>query len=51
TISTKNKLGTLESDMTCLYGKFVTEPMRGYKILNKFLEEKFTTVLDIYWSR
>lgn len=40
-------LGTIEADMSGNFGRFNSENLRGEKILNKFLEQNFTTVLDI----
>lgn len=45
--SVQAELGTIESDMSGNFGRFDPEKLRGERILNKFLELDFTTVLDI----
>jgi 2-dehydro-3-deoxyphosphooctonate aldolase (KDO 8-P synthase) len=40
-------LGCIEADANGDYGKFDKENMRGEKILDMLLEEKFSTILDI----
>lgn len=41
------ELGTIEKDASGFLGSFDKETLRGEKILNKFLEMKFDSVLDI----
>ena len=48
--STTNKkavLGTIESDISWLLGKFELENIRGSKILDNLLKLPFNSVLDI----
>jgi SAM-dependent methyltransferase len=40
-------LGTIEADASGFYGAFENEEVRGYKILEKFLQFDFKTVLDV----
>lgn len=47
TTNCKAELGTIEKDISGLLGSFEKENLRGEKILNKFLELKFDSVLDI----
>lgn len=47
TSNCKAELGTIEKDISGLFGSFEKENLRGEKILNKFLELKFDNVLDI----
>lgn len=47
TITKNAELGTIEKDVCGFYGSFKNEELRGEKIIEKMLEEKFDTILDI----
>jgi SAM-dependent methyltransferase len=47
TTSAKATLGTIEADISGLCGTFEKEPIRGFKVLEKFLMCDFNSVLDV----